>query len=121
MDNHLRFEDMGEHYREMTREDLIEASARKPVRRLLQADVQGLCEGGARIIAQTVLELRSSDAPMRLQIAEGAGQGEALFFLAELKRLIEEDWHLLGGEGYVLRPRPSFGRLAAELGSEDGA
>ena len=108
-DPHLRFESMGEHYGKMTREDLIEASARKPVRRLLQADVHGLCEEGARIIAEAVLELRLSDAPMRLQIAEGVGQGEALFFLAELKRLVEEDWHLLGRDDYVLRPRPQGG------------
>ena len=121
MDDRLRFASMGGHYGRMTREGLIEASVRKPVRPLLQADVHGLCEGGARIIAQTVLELRSSDAPMRFQILEGVGQDEALFFLAEFQRLVEEDWHLLGGEGYVLRPRPSFGRLAAELGSEDGA
>ena len=90
-DPHLRFEDMGEHYGKMTREDLIEASARKPVRRLLQADVHGLGEEGARIIAEPVLELRSSDAPMRLQIAEGVAEGEALYFLAELRRLIVED------------------------------
>ena len=109
IDEHLRFASMGEHYEMITREDLIEASARKPVRRLFQADVHGLCEEGARIIAEPVLELRSSDAPIRFQILEGVDQGEALFYLAQLKKLVEEDWHLLGLGGYVLRPRPEHG------------
>ena len=74
-----------------------------------QADAQGLCEEGAIIIAEPVLELRTSDAPIRFQILEGVGQGEALSYVAEFKRLIVEDWHLLGGGGYVLRPRPKGG------------
>lgn len=74
-------------------EELLERYAQKPVRGFLIVDVLGLDEQGARVNCYSGYELRNSDLPVRVYVAEDTKQGEALYCLAQVIRALKEDWN----------------------------
>ena len=61
------------------RKALVNEAKEKPVRRFLQLD----CDGPSRY-APMVCELRNTNFPVRVQIAEGVSKAQALNLLADL-------------------------------------
>jgi hypothetical protein len=89
---------------EPTQEDLLAASARKPVRYFLQIDGEK-CEHwddvwspddeGYGVIGGGSFELRNHAMPVRVQIAEGTKREDALALLKRIVGWLEKDWDYL--------------------------
>ncbi len=87
-----------------SRESLLQKASGKPVRYFLQLDgdisqlrddVWGHDEEGHGTMAGGVFELRNTDFPVRVQIAEGTSKPDALALLGKLMRWLEKDWEEL--------------------------
>lgn len=87
-----------------SKEEILRAAAEKPVRGVFTLDIHGLHEEDAVIHGYPDCELRNSDIPVRVQVAEGTGRGELLFYLRRLLEEIRDDrgWDYLT---FDLRPR----------------
>ena len=88
-------------------EELLELAAEKPVRGFLQVDAHGFSKRGAVIHTGFVYELRHSNNPVRLQIAERTHKKEVLRHLSEIAKVLEEDWHIFDELDGGFRPKPS--------------
>lgn len=97
MKNHLEFDNSWA----PSVEELLKSHAEKPVRRFLTVDVFGLDEKGASLHCYPDFELRNSDLPVRVYIAEGTSKGEVLFYLSEIIKELKKEGHHFGvpGEG----------------------
>ncbi len=71
--------------------ELLQAAAEKPVRRVFTLDVYGLDEDGPVFEGYPDSELRNSDIPIRVQVADGTTRGELLFYVRKLLEEIRDD------------------------------
>jgi hypothetical protein len=88
---------LGDISQEPTKEELLKRAAEKPVRGLFTIDIYGLNEDGADMFAYPDFDLRNSDIPVRVQLANGTSRGEVLFYLRELLDKVRDDhgWNYL--------------------------
>lgn len=77
---------------EPSKDELLERYAEKPVRGFLVVDVLGLDEEGAKVYCYSDYELRNSDLPVRIYVAEGTSKGETLYYLSQVIKKLKEDW-----------------------------
>jgi hypothetical protein len=83
---------LGEFSQEPIKEELLQRAAEKPVRGLFTVDIYGLDEDGAFFFGYPDFELRNSDIPVRVQLADGTSRGEILYYLRKLSEKIRDDY-----------------------------
>lgn len=74
-----------------TKLELLKKAAKKPIRKLFTIDV-GLEEDGVFVDCYPDAELRESDLPMRVQVADGMSQGEFLFYWRKIGEKAKNNW-----------------------------
>lgn len=103
------------------REQLLSEYARKPVRRFAQIDCWEEDSGstvlpgdGERYVVMggETYELRNTDFPVRIQIADGADKETVLELLAKAYSVLSEDWDRYGD----LSARPPLPSSGEQLG-----
>lgn len=99
-----------------SKEELLQAAAEKPVRRVLTVDVHGLDEDGPVFDGYPDSELRNSDIPIRVQVADGTSRGELLFYLRKLLEEIRND----DGWSYLTFGLPRLTTLDTGAGAQSG-
>ncbi len=78
-----------------TKEQLLEQYAYMPLRGVLRVDALALCAEGVIITSTPEYEPSFENPPVRLLLAEGTDRGVAQFYIAEIAKMLDEDWHRL--------------------------